>query len=481
MGCCGVTVMREEDINSIKIKKAKRRVSIIQNIDITKNYEFISILGNGTLGKVRLYRDKNKKNLLFAIKSLKKTFLSISEIDFIKKETDKLININHPNIIKYLGLYEDDYYIHILMEYFKGYDLSKIIALKKYNNYEEKDICEIICQLLQALKYIHKHNIIHRDIKPENIIFSDRKNYSSLKLIDFGFTNIYHKKRKNLAGSPYYMSPEILEGNSYPQSDVWSLGIIIYHMLTGKYPFKGKTCEILYDNIKNQDFNLLNTLKLNCSDEAKDFLVKCLNKDYNERLTAEECLEHPWITKFCLKKNFNTISNTETNDNSSDYDKKDDLKKEIYLLLNKINPEIDINELREYFISLDADNTGKLSINDIQKTFEELNIDYNQEKLKTICQDLDSTNDGQINYYNLLDIISSSNNFEDEDKLLDVFNLLKQENSNKQTITFDSMLKSLKNLNININENDIKKFLEDNEEMNFETFKRIIKDDKTII
>ena len=59
MGCCGVTVMREEDINSIKIKKAKRRVSIIQNIDITKNYEFISILGNGTLGKVRLYRDKN--------------------------------------------------------------------------------------------------------------------------------------------------------------------------------------------------------------------------------------------------------------------------------------------------------------------------------------------------------------------------------------------------------------------------------------
>ena len=480
MGCCGVTVMREEDINSLKIKKTKRRVSEIQNIDITKNYEFISLLGNGTLGKVRLYRDKKNKNLLYAIKSLKKIFLSNSEIDLIKKEIDKLININNPNIIKYLGLYEDDYNIHILMEYFKGYDLSKIIALKKYNNYEEKDICEIICQLLQALKYIHKHNLIHRDIKPENIIFSDRKNYSSLKLIDFGFTNIYHKKRKNLAGSPYYMSPEILEGNSCPQSDIWSLGIIVYHMLTGKYPFKGKTCEILYDNIKNQDFNLLNTLKLNCSDEAKDFLVKCLNKDCNERLTAEECLEHPWITKFCLKKDFNTI-NTETNDNSSDYEKNADLKKEICLLLNKINPEIDVNELKEYFIGLDADNSGKLSINDIQKAFEEFNIDFNQEKFETICHDLDSTNDGQINYLDFLDIISSSNNFENEDKLLEVFNLLKQDNSNKETITFDSMLKSIKNLNININENDIKKFFEDYEEINFETFKKIIKDYETII
>ena len=118
--------------------------------------------------------------------------------------------MDHPNIVKYFGVYEDEYHIHILMEYLKGYDLSKIITLKQYNSYDEKDICEIICQLLNALNFIHNQNIIHRDIKPENILFADKKDYSSLKLVDFGLaTNTHKKKRKSVVGTPLYI-------NSYP-------------------------------------------------------------------------------------------------------------------------------------------------------------------------------------------------------------------------------------------------------------------------
>ena len=88
------------------------------------------MLGNGTFGKVRLYRDRNYKELLFAIKTLKKEGISLSHFNLLKREVDILSNMDHPNIVKYFGIFEDDFFIHIVMEYLKGQDLSKIISLK---------------------------------------------------------------------------------------------------------------------------------------------------------------------------------------------------------------------------------------------------------------------------------------------------------------------------------------------------------------
>ena len=385
--------------------------------------------------------------------------------------------MDHPNIVKYFGVYEDEYHIHILMEYLKGYDLSKIITLKQYNSYDEKDICEIICQLLNALNFIHNQNIIHRDIKPENILFADKKDYSSLKLVDFGLaTNTHKKKRKSVVGTPLYMAPEMIDGNSYPQSDIWSLGVIVYLMIVGKHPFEGDTLETLFDNIKNKELNLYELIKLNCSDESKDFIIKCLNKDYTKRITTAQCLEHPWIDKFNFRKNSNLINN-ETVDTLLDFSNKSALQKEIYFFLAKISPENDINKLKEFFINLDVDNSGTLSINEIEKAFKELNIDINPDKLRQICKGLDFHEDEQIKYSEFLAAMASSNHFQKEDKLMSVFNLFKQGSSSKNHITFESMLSAVKALNLNINENDIKNCFEKyNEEIDFETFKKIIFD-----
>ena len=95
----------------------------------------------------------------------------------------------------------------------------------------------------------------------------------------------------------------MIDGNSYPQSDIWSLGVIVYLMIVGKHPFEGDTLETLFDNIKNKELNLYELIKLNCSDESKDFIIKCLNKDYTKRITTAQCLEHPWINKFNFRKN----------------------------------------------------------------------------------------------------------------------------------------------------------------------------------
>ena len=468
MGCSQPSKTSDDNTN-----KPPKRISKTKNADIRKNYEFISMLGNGNFGKVRLYRDRKQKDLLFAIKTLKKETLTRSYFELIKNEVNILSNLDHPNIVKYFGVYEDDYYIHILMEYLKGYDLYKIIALKKYTGFDEKDICEIIYQLLQALSFIHNQNIIHRDIKPENILFASKKDYSTLKLIDFGLS-AYMDKSKSIVGTPYYMAPEMTEGHSYPQSDIWSLGVIVYLSLTGKYPFEAKENENLFQIIKKQEINLEPLNESDCSDEAKDFIIKCLTKDYHKRMTTSECLNHAWITKFCIKKNSNLI-NSDTVDTLLDFAKKNALQKEIYYFIAKISTEKDLEKLKNFFMQLDVDNSGTLTIDEIEKAFKEIDIGITEDELKQIWEGLDFHQDGQINYSEFLAAMVSSFNFQKEEKLWSVFNLFKENSGNKNYITYDSLNNAAKALNLNINENEIKKcFEKDDEEIDFETFKKLI-------
>jgi len=471
MGCCNTLKTDETD----KHEKLKNRISQTKNTDVRKNYEFISMLGNGAYGKVRLYRDRNYKELLFAIKTLKKEGIPQYQFNLLKSEVNILSNLDHPNIVKYFGVFEDDYYVHIVMEYLKGYDLYKIISLKKYTGFDEKDMCEIIQQLLKALSFIHSQNIIHRDIKPENILFANKRNYSTLKLIDFGLAT-YSKKDTKSVGTPYYMAPEMIDGHSVPQSDIWSVGIIVYLMLTGKYAFQAKEGENLYEKIKNNEIDMEPLIESECSEEAKDFIVKCLKKKYQERMTTSQCLEHAWITKFCIKKNSNLL-NGETVDTLLGFANKNALQKEIYYFIAKISTENDLNKLKQFFNQLDVDNSGTLTIEEVEKAFKEIDIGITEDELKQIWEGLDFHKDGQVNYSEFLAAMVSSYNFQKEEKLWSVFNLFKEGNKSKNYITYESMYNAAKALNLNINESEIKKCFEKyDEEIDFETFKKLILD-----
>ena len=475
MGCCGVVQQEEESNEKPKntSEKLRNRISQGKNLDIRKNYEFISILGMGSYGKVRLYRDKNYKDLLFAIKTLKKEGISSYQFNLLKSEVNILSNLDHPNIVKYFGAFEDKYYVHIVMEYLKGYDLYKIISLKKYTGFDEKDMCEIIQQLLKALSFIHSQNIIHRDIKPENILFANKRDYSTLKLIDFGLATTSSKDTKSV-GTPYYMSPETIEGHSYARSDIWSVGVIVYLMLTGKYPFQGEKGEKLFKKIENDEIDMKPLIESQCSQEAIDFIQKCLKKNYLERMTTAECLEHPWITKFCVKNNSNLLNN-DTIDTLLEFANKNALQKEIYYFLAKISSENDINKLKDFFNQLDVDSSGTLTIEEVEKAFKEIDIDITEEELQQIWEGLDFHKDGQVNYSEFLAAMVSNYNFQKEEKLWSVFNLFKEGSKSKNYITYDSLCTAAKALNLNINEDEIKKCFEQyDEEINFETFKKLI-------
>ena len=403
---------------------------------------------------------------------LKKDGISKYEFSLLKSELDILSNLDHPNIVKYFGDFEDDYYFHIVMEYLQGYDLYKIITLKKYNGFDEKDMCEIIYQILKALSFIHGKNIVHRDIKPDNILFANKNDYSTLKLIDFGLAT-YSDKDTHTVGTPYYMSPEMIDGSFCPESDIWSVGVIVYLMLTGIYPFDIKDGEDLFEKIKKNEINLEPLEESKASQEAKDFIQKCLIKDSNKRMNTNQALKHAWIKKFHLKKDSNLLNNNSI-DTILHFAKKNALQKEISYFIAKVSSEKDINKLKIFFNQLDVDHNGSLTLEEIEKGFKEINIGITEKELKQIWEGLDFHKDGLVNYSEFLAAMSSTYNFQKEEKLWAVFNFFK-DNKNKDQINYESVYNAAKTLNLNINEEDIKKCFEKyDESIDFMTFKKLI-------
>jgi calcium-dependent protein kinase len=465
MGCSNSDVQDQE--------KIKRKVSIYSGADVKKNYELIYVLGTGAFGKVRLYRDRTNNELLYAIKTLKKEGISKTQYELIQSEINILSKLDHPNIVKYFGTFEDDFYLHIMMEYLQGHDLFKIITLKDYTKIEEKDMSQIIYKLFKTLIFLHTKNIVHRDIKPENILFSNKKDYSTLRIIDFGLATQTVKDTKSV-GTPYYMSPELIDGISVPKSDVWSVGVIMYQMLTGKFPFNSSGDKNnLLDNIKKNPYNTKNLEEVEYSDEVKDLIAKILVKDYNKRLSSEECIKHPWFKKFYVQKESSLVNKT-TYNTLLNFANKPILQKEIYFFIAKLSTEKQIKPFIDLFDVLDIENTGVLTKPEIEYCFKQVGININQSDLNLIWNGLDFHKDNEVSYTEFLAAMVSGMSFPQlKDSLWTVFNYLKED---EDVVTVETVLETGKALNLIMNENAIRNGFKNfkREKVTFEEFQNVI-------
>ena len=465
MGCSNSDVQDQE--------KIKRKVSIYSGADVKKNYELIYVLGTGAFGKVRLYRDRTNNELLYAIKTLKKEGISKTQYELIQSEINILSKLDHPNVVKYFGTFEDDFYLHIMMEYLQGHDLFKIITLKDYTKIEEKDMSQIIYKLFKTLIFLHTKNIVHRDIKPENILFSNKKDYSTLRIIDFGLATQTVKDTKSV-GTPYYMSPELIDGISVPKSDVWSVGVIMYQMLTGKFPFNSSGDKNnLLDNIKKNPYNTKNLEEVEYSDEVKDLIAKILVKDYNKRLSSEECIKHPWFKKFYVQKESSLVNKT-TYNTLLNFANKPILQKEIYFFIAKLSTEKQIKPFIDLFDVLDIENTGVLTKPEIEYCFKQVGININQSDLNLIWNGLDFHKDNEVSYTEFLAAMVSGMSFPQlKDSLWTVFNYLKED---EDVVTVETVLETGKALNLIMNENAIRNGFKNfkREKVTFEEFQNII-------
>ena len=474
--CCRGSEVKEgkDNINSM----TRRKSSILfenfsKQTDYRKKYEFISILGNGGFGKVRLYKDRRSPGLLYAIKTIKKNFLNKHSIKSIIREVEILRKLDHPNIVDYFETFEDDYYLRIVMEYIPGDNLLKIISQKTYVDFSENDIYEILLVLLKTVLFLHNNNIIHRDLKPENILFAIPGDYKSMKLIDFGLSIEEEDNDNYRVGSPYYMAPEMTEGHFYYESDIWSIGIILYLMVTGNYAFKAKNKKKLYEKIREGKYDAEKLNEIKCSEELKDLIKKILVVTYKKRLSIQNILEHPFF-KIKNKHNKEHKLDKEILDSLREFNNKNLFQKEILFMMAKISKESEIQKLREAFEVIDKDRTGEIKYKEIPIIFEKIGITPQKGEIDDIWKSLDFHLDGKINYTEFLAATLSSIQFEKEEKLWSVFQYFDEDEDGY--ITGEAVISSLKNNNdLAIQEKELKDLFKglkmSGEKINFEQFK----------
>ena len=296
-----------------EIAMLRRRVKV-NHTDFNLEYDLGGTIGQGTFGKVKKATDKQRFEVV-AVKMLGGRNFGTNELRAFLNECDILAEIDHSNVPKLHGIYECNRKYTMIMEYASGGELFERIQAQ--GSFNEEAAANITRQLLSVLQYIHDKRIAHRDLKPENILFADCERdlaKATVKLIDFGFAKrmapgsgapevskpvITQNSFQTRLGSPNYVAPEILTSKiGYGvEVDVWSLGVILYIMLCGYFPFYHENERELYRQIRKGSFDMPSEDWSHVSDAAKDLVNSMLKTDPRLRASASDCLRHPWIAK----------------------------------------------------------------------------------------------------------------------------------------------------------------------------------------
>jgi len=287
-----------------KLVPGNRKIDGAEDGDIKDKYILGEEIGRGGFSVVveATCREDGEK---YAVKIVEKTLIQ-DEIKLLRREIDIMKKVEHENILKLIEIFEDDEKVYIVMELVDGSELFDRIVNKGY--YSEKSTVHIVKQILNAVKYLHSKNIAHRDLKPENLLCSGSGANEIVKIADFGLSKLFSgdEELTTSCGTPGYVAPEVLMSESYDKSvDMWGIGIITYILLAGYPPFYGDNDTQLFEKIMNADYDFDDECWDDVSELAKDFIRHLLVKNPEERFTAEQALEHLWITSTVPDKSLN--------------------------------------------------------------------------------------------------------------------------------------------------------------------------------
>jgi len=262
-------------------------------------------IASGSFATVKHCTRKSDKTE-FAVKIIDKKSLTGRELVGLKDEIHILKSMEFPHIITLVDVFDDGRKVKMVLELCEGGNLFDLILKSPNRHFQESQCAEITCIIARSLKYLHDHYVVHRDLKPENILFTKA---GILKIIDFGLAH-YLKLPPSLhimhtcCGTPHYVAPEVLSSNQYSHEiDYWSLGVILYIMLSGYQPFQSQSIHEMYRMIIRGEYKFHSPHWDNISENAKDLVRKLMCVDYKKRYTVEQIIKHKWIQKHVdLKK-----------------------------------------------------------------------------------------------------------------------------------------------------------------------------------
>ncbi len=302
MGCCQKrkheklinALLNSEDLPSAQ-KSNKNNTQITSANESSNDFDFqnaitkltysdfepLKLLGRGSFGEVLLVRLKANQKL-YAMKILDKLTLKQRKQEIhTRTERDLMVKINCPFIVNIKSAFQDESKLYIVSEFLQGGDLFFHLHEKRYMTFPEDKAKFYLMELVSALDFLHKNNMIYRDLKPENILIDSQ---GHIKITDFGLSKIFESendKAYTVCGTPQYLAPEILLRKGYDKAvDWWSLGCLLYEMLSGRLPFKFKKGQKISLNIYKEEIFFDNKF----SEDAQDLIKKLLIFDAKARL-----------------------------------------------------------------------------------------------------------------------------------------------------------------------------------------------------
>ena len=409
-----------------------------------EDYRKLKFLGEGSFASV--YEVQNRyTDVICAMKIILKSSNSPEDDKEILNEINILRCMDHPSVLKIFEFYSNKKSYSIVTELCPGGELFQQIVDK--GPFDEKYSAFIMYQLFSAINYCHKMHIVHRDLKPENILIvnKDQDGYPIIKVCDFGTSKIFEKGKieRKLVGSSYYIAPEVLKKKYNEKCDLWSCGVIMYILLSARPPFGGEDDNDIMERVAIGEYDLESPPFDKLSKNALDLIKKLLTMDVNERINAEQALNHPWFKANKSQELYNRINDNGTMktliENLKSYKRTSVIQETALAYLVHHFPRIkDVVNSCKLFNQMDKSGDGKISKAELLKGLSERYKSKTLEKdVDEIYKNLDMDNNGYIGYEEFVRAAVSKDYFVRDNVLRFAFRYFDKDDSGE--ITFDEI------------------------------------------
>ncbi|MQL94772.1 hypothetical protein Taro_027419, partial [Colocasia esculenta] len=413
--------------------------------DVRSLYEFGRELGRGQFGVTYLVTHKVTREVSACKSIATRKLVTRDDLEDVRREVQIMHHLTgHRNIVELKGAYEDRASVNLVMELCAGGELFDRIIAK--GHYSERAAAALFREIVTVVHNCHSMGVMHRDLKPENFLFLSKKEDSPLKATDFGLSVFFKPGEvfRDLVGSAYYVAPEVLRRHYSAEADVWSAGVILYILLSGVPPFWAENEQGIFDTILHGHIDFSSNPWPSISNSAKDLVKKMLRADPKERLTAIEVLNHSWMRE-----------DGEASDNPIDitvltrmkqFRAMNKLKKVALKVIAEHLSEEEIVGLKEMFKSIDTDNSGTITYDELKAGLHKLGTKLSEPEVQQLMEAADVDGNGAIDYIEFITATMHMNRMEREGHLYMAFEYFDRDKSGY--ITKDELEQALKKYNM---------------------------------
>ncbi|XP_057469596.1 calcium-dependent protein kinase 11-like isoform X1 [Actinidia eriantha] len=420
--------MKEETKKSTPAPKPTIAVLPYQTPRLRDHYILGKKLGQGQFGTTYLCTEKST-GTQYACKSIpKRKLLCREDYDDVWREIQIMHHLSeHTNVVRIKGTYEDNVFVHLVMELCAGGELFDRIVQK--GHYSERKATQLIKTIVGVVEACHSLGVMHRDLKPENFLFDSSHEDAKLKATDFGLSIFYKPGQyfSDVVGSPYYVAPEVLHKYYGPEIDVWSAGVILYILLSGVPPFWAETDSGIFRQILKGKIDFESEPWPNISESAKDLIQKMLCRDPRKRISAHEVLCHPWIVDDRLAPDKPLDSAVLSR--LKQFSAMNKLKKMALRVIAERLSEEEIGGLKQLFKMIDTDNSGTITFEELKAGLKRVGSELMESEIKALMNAADIDNSGTIDYGEFIAATLHLNKMEREENLIAAFSFFDKDGS----------------------------------------------------